>query len=97
MLKVGHPSLLRPMPEIKIYTAAYCGYCTAAKRLLTNKGLTFQEIDVTNAPDVRDWLIETTGARTVPQIFIKNEPIGGYDELAKLERSGQLAELLREP
>jgi glutaredoxin 3 len=84
------------MSEIQIYTTTYCGYCSAAKRLLAKKGLAFEEIDVTDAPDVRDWLIETTGARTVPQIFVHGQPIGGYDELAVLDRSGQLDARLRE-
>jgi GrxC family glutaredoxin len=79
-----------PMTAIQIYTTTYCGYCVAAKRLLTQKGLSFEEIDVTNAPETRDWLIQTTGAYTVPQIFIFGRPIGGYQELAAVERSGQL-------
>jgi glutaredoxin 3 len=79
------------MMDVKIYTTRVCGYCIAAKRLLSQRGIAFEEIDVTGDQDKRDWLVEATGRRTVPQIFFDGEPIGGYDELAAMDRSGELA------
>ncbi len=80
--------------RIVVYTTTYCPYCVAAKRLLSERGLEYQEIDVTGADDLRRWLVEVSGQRTVPQIFIDGRPIGGYTELAELDRSGELAALL---
>jgi glutaredoxin 3 len=62
--------------------------------LLDRKGVPFQEIDVTGDWDKRAWLVEATGQRTVPQIFINGVSIGGYDELSALERAGRLDGLL---
>ncbi|MGZ3406504.1 MAG: glutaredoxin domain-containing protein, partial [Polyangia bacterium] len=56
------------MPEIRIYTTDYCGYCHAAKSLLSSRGVAFEEIDCSQDPATRKWLIEQTGQRTVPQI-----------------------------
>ena len=81
--------------EVTIYTTRVCGYCVAAKHLLTARKVPYQEIDVTADPAKRAWLVETTGQRTVPQIFIGAEPIGGYDELAALDRAGELAAKLK--
>ena len=81
--------------EVVIYTRALCGYCSAALRLLTDKGVDFREIDVTFKPALRREMTERAGGRsTVPQIFIDNMHVGGYDDIAALERSGQLDELL---
>jgi glutaredoxin 3 len=83
------------MAEVTIYTTAYCPYCTAAKALLTRKAVAFQEVDVTSDLDERRRLVERTGGRhTVPQVFIGDQAIGGYDELAELERAGRLEALL---
>lgn len=81
--------------EVTIYTTRVCGYCVAAKRLLTARNVAYTEIDVTGDPAKRTWLVETTGQRTVPQIFIAGESIGGYEELADLDRAGELAKRLR--
>jgi glutaredoxin 3 len=81
--------------EVVVYSTQVCPYCIAAKRLLGARRIPYQEIDVTGDDAKRVWLAETTGRRTVPQIFIKGEPIGGYDELAAMDRSGQLAEKLK--
>lgn len=78
-------------PKIEIYTTQVCGYCVLAKNLLDQKGLVYEEIDVTEDATRRSWLVETTGLRTVPQIFIDGEPIGGYDDLVILNESGELA------
>jgi glutaredoxin 3 len=82
------------MIDVKIYTTRVCSYCVAAKRLLTARGVPYQEIDVSSDDAKRAWLVETTGRRTVPQIFFGSESIGGYDELAALDKSGQLAQKL---
>ncbi len=77
-----------------MYSTTYCGYCVRAKMLLQRRGIAFEEIDVTDDDEKRDWLRRTTKRRTVPQIFIHGQPIGGSDELHALDRSGELARLL---
>jgi glutaredoxin 3 len=79
---------------VRVYTTRICPYCFAAKRLLGARGVAFEEIDVTGDDAARAWLVEATGRRTVPQIFIGANPIGGYEELASLDRSGELAKML---
>ena len=80
--------------HVAIYTTKVCGYCVVAKRLLTKKGAAFEEIAVGDRADLRNWLIDATGQQTVPQIFINGTSIGGYDQLAELEKSGELSERL---
>ena len=82
------------MAEVRIYTTTYCGYCRAAKSLLSERGAAFQEIDCTQDSDVRSWLIEQTGQRTVPQIFIGDVPVGGFSELSALDQAGKLKAIL---
>jgi glutaredoxin 3 len=82
------------MTAVTVYTTRVCPYCIAAKRLLTSKGIPYSEIDVSTDPDKRAWLVETTGRRTVPQIFIGEAAIGGYDDLAALDQAGKLAEMV---
>lgn len=82
------------MAAVKVYTTRICGYCVAAKRLLKREAIEFDEIDVSNDPSSRHWLLEVSGQRTVPQIFIHDRSIGGYTELAALYRSGELDALL---
>ena len=82
------------MAEVTIYTTGTCPYCFAAKSLLANKGVRYEEIDVTGNDAERARLVERTGRRTVPQVFIDGTSIGGYDELAELDRGGQLNVLL---
>jgi glutaredoxin 3 len=77
--------------EVTVYTTRVCPYCIAAKRLLAERKVAYKEVDVSSDDAKRAWLVEATGRRTVPQIFIGAEPIGGYDELAALDRSGELA------
>ena len=86
----SRPSYLG-MARILLYTTQFCGYCRAAKRLLQGKGLDFEEIDVGFDADKRAEMIELAmGLRTVPQIFIHGRHVGGYEELAELEREGKL-------
>jgi glutaredoxin 3 len=80
--------------HVKIYTRHWCGYCTAAERLLKDKGVAFENIDCTGDREKRQWLVEVTGSTTVPQIFIDGQAIGGYDDMRALERSGELDKLL---
>jgi glutaredoxin 3 len=82
------------VPTVTIYTTTYCPYCHAAKDLLTEKGVCFTEVDVTGDAGERARLARQTGQRTVPQIFVDDRSIGGYDELAALERQGELDALL---
>ena len=65
------------MSDVQVYTTNYCAYCTRAKALLQKRGIAFEEIDVSRDDEKRAWLVKTTGQRSVPQIFIKGEPIGG--------------------
>ncbi|MCF8496297.1 MAG: glutaredoxin 3 [Alphaproteobacteria bacterium] len=81
------------MPQVEIYTADYCPYCTKAKNLLTLKGIAFTEIDVTGDDAARAALVEKSGGRrTVPQIFIDGKPVGGCDDLYALNEAGGLKE-----
>jgi glutaredoxin 3 len=78
-------------PEVTMYTTRICPYCVAAKRLLGQRGIVYREVDVSGDDAKRMWLLETTKRRTVPQIFIGDSPIGGFDDLAAMDRSGELA------
>jgi glutaredoxin 3 len=80
--------------DVTVYVTQTCPYCVAAKRLLAKRGAQFVEVDVSGDADKRAWLERTTGRRTVPQIFIGGDPIGGYDDLAALDRAGKLADKL---
>ncbi len=83
------------MTNILLYTTPFCGYCNAAKRLLRGKGLDFEEIDVSFDQEKRTEMVQLAmGLRTVPQIFIHGRHVGGYEELAALEREGKLEALL---
>ncbi len=82
------------MSSITIYTKDYCGYCARAKALLAGKGVDFNEIDVTNDRGLEAEMIERSNRRTVPQVFIDDRHIGGFDDLAALDASGELDPLL---
>ncbi|MEL7214590.1 MAG: glutaredoxin 3 [Pseudomonadota bacterium] len=83
------------MPQIEIYTSPLCGFCHAAKRLLSQKGASFSEIDVLQDPARKPEMIERAGGkRTVPQIFIGETHVGGCDDLYALDRAGKLDGLL---
>ena len=80
---------------VEIYTSKFCGYCVRAKKLLTQKGVSFTERDVSADRDGRTLMTSRAGGRTsVPQIFINDDHIGGCDELFALERTGTLEKLL---
>ena len=77
-----------------MYTTQWCGYCVRAKALLDGKGLEYEEIPLDDDPGFRATIQALTGGWTVPQILIDDEPIGGYTELWRLDRSGALDERL---
>lgn len=79
---------------VKIYTRKWCGYCTAAERLLTKKGIPYENQDVSNDPETRKWLVTATGQTTVPQIFIDGKSVGGFSDIDALDRRGELDKLL---
>ena len=83
------------MPKIEIYTKFLCPYCTRAKALFASKGASFEEHDIsTGGPRRAEMLERSGGKQTVPQIFIDGRHIGGSDDLAALDRAGQLDPLL---
>lgn len=83
------------MKQIEIYTSPLCGFCHSAKRLLSQKGVTFTEIDVLRDPERRQEMMQrANGRHTVPQIFVGDTHVGGCDDLYALERSGKLDPLL---
>ncbi|MCK6372040.1 MAG: glutaredoxin 3 [Gammaproteobacteria bacterium] len=83
----------KPAPVL-VYAKPYCPYCTAAKALLREKGVTFEEIDISRDHAARERMVERSGRQTVPQIFIGERHIGGFDDLSALNQSGQLDPLL---
>jgi glutaredoxin 3 len=84
--------------RVIVYSQPFCGYCSAAKRLLTAKGAPFTEIDVMMEAGKREEMIERSGGRrTVPQIFIDGRHIGGFDDLNALDKAGELDPLLAAP
>jgi len=82
--------------DVVVYRTPYCPYCVRAAMLLQRKGVAFREVDVSNDPEARERLLQQTGQRTVPQIFINGASVGGYDDIALLDRRGALDPLLRE-
>lgn len=85
------------MKTIEIYTTPWCGYCQAAKRLLTRKGAAFTEIDVSHDPAKRSEMTRRArGGYTVPQIFIDGQHVGGSDDLHALDHAGRLDPMLAE-
>ena len=82
------------MSEIEIYSKEWCPYCSKAKALLKSKGLEYTEIDVTDGGERESEMIERSGRRTVPQVFIDGNSVGGYDDLAGMNATGELDKLL---
>lgn len=77
-----------------MYGTAYCPYCVAARTLLTKKGVDFDDLSVFDDKALRAEMEEKSGRRTVPQIFIDDRPVGGFDELYELDEAGELDRLL---
>jgi len=84
------------MADVVVYTSDFCIYCVRAKLFLNKKQVPFTEINVANDAEKRRWLLETTGQRTVPQIFINDKPIGGFSDMYELDKQGKLDPLLAE-
>lgn len=82
------------MSKVQIYTTNYCPYCRAAKSLLDNKGCSYEEINLDGDPDRKYEIMNKLNWKTVPIIMIDGDLIGGYDELADLERKNELEEIL---
>ena len=81
-------------PKIELYGTEYCSFCAAARMLLKKKGLDWEEITVSGDPNARREMEARGGRRTVPQIFIGGRPVGGFDDLYELEKSGELDRML---
>jgi glutaredoxin 3 len=85
------------MPQVELYTTAFCPYCDRARALLQRKGVAFEELDAPHGSAARKAAIARSGGRTtVPQIFINGRAVGGSDDLAALDRAGRLDALLQE-
>ena len=78
------------MKRVRIYTTPFCGYCRAAKELLLERDIPYEEIDVTFDKTKRAWLAKVTGQTTVPQVFFGDESIGGFQELSEIDRDEDL-------
>jgi glutaredoxin 3 len=84
------------MPRVSMYCTAVCPYCVAAERMLKSKGvIDIEKIRIDLQPDRRVEMMDRTGRRTVPQIYIDDRHVGGFDELAELDAAGGLEPLLR--
>lgn len=84
------------MVDVTLYTRQFCGFCTAAKRLLDSKGVTYTEHDATFSPELKQEMIgKANGRATFPQIFIDGTHVGGCDELQALDRAGKLDPMLQ--
>ncbi len=81
--------------KVTIYTKQSCPFCVRAKRLLEKKGVAFDEVSVEGNDDLRVWLVESTGQRTVPQIFVDDRSLGGFSDIDALDREGKLDSILR--
>ncbi|HEY5568403.1 MAG TPA: glutaredoxin 3 [Gammaproteobacteria bacterium] len=82
--------------KVLVYSSPFCGYCGAAKRLLQKRGIEYTEVDVMFHPDRRAEMIARSGRQTVPQIFIGERHVGGFDDLNALEKRGELDRILAE-
>ena len=87
---VNAPGLCIFYGGVFFYSTSWCGPCSSAKRLLTEKGFSYEEIDIEKNGMSRDDLFKITGGRTVPQIVIDEKTLGGYDDLLELESSGKI-------
>ncbi|MDB6144878.1 MAG: glutaredoxin 3 [Pseudomonas sp.] len=81
------------MTEVTVYTTSTCPYCRSAKALLASKNIAFNEINIERDMNRRKEMMEKSGRHTVPQIFIGKHHVGGFDDMAKLDRQGQLMSL----
>jgi glutaredoxin 3 len=82
-------------PKVTVYTKEGCPFCVRAKRLLEKKGVRFEEVNVEHNDALRTWLVERSGQRTVPQIFVGDRSLGGFSDVDALDREGKLDPILR--
>lgn len=85
------------MAKVTVYSTRVCPYCRMAEKLLDKKGVTYDKIMVDEMPERREEMERLSGRKTVPQIFINDTPVGGFTDLAELERTGKLDALLAQP
>ena len=83
------------MVPVRVYTKKNCPYCVRAKALLDRKQVRYEEIDVEGKDDLRVWLAETSGQKTVPQVFAGERSLGGFSDIDALDRQGKLDPILR--
>jgi glutaredoxin 3 len=83
------------MVHVRLYSKKSCPYCVRAKALLDRKGVAYEEIDVEGRDDLRTWLAEASGQKTVPQIFAGERSLGGFSDIDALDRQGRLDPILR--
>lgn len=79
-----------PTTKVLMYTTPFCGYCAAAKSLLKKKGVDYEEINISGDAAMREKMVSITGRTSVPQIFINDEHVGGFDDMAALDSAGEL-------
>lgn len=84
------------MKSVRMYTTRICPFCTMARRLLQQKGVTYEEVRVDEDYSRRDEMMRISGRRTVPQIFVGETHVGGFDDLSALDRAGGLDPLLKD-
>ena len=84
------------MKKVEFYSADWCPFCMRAKALLDSRGIEYEEINVDRIPGFREQLVEMTGRMTIPQIIVDGEPVGGYDDIAALDRAGELLPLVQD-
>lgn len=82
-------------PMVTIYSKDYCPYCVMAKNLLKNLDIPFEEIDITRSPEIMEELMKKSRMMTVPQIFVGDKCLGGYDDINALHKKGELVELCK--
>jgi glutaredoxin 3 len=82
-------------PRVTVYSKESCPFCVRAKALLARKGVAFEEVRVEGRDDLREWLVQATGQRTVPQVFVGDRPLGGFSDIDALDREGNLDPILR--
>ncbi len=92
-MKPAAPDIMA-MRKVELYTTPWCPYCDAARSLLSRKGVAYDEVDAMDPAIRADMIQRSHGHRTVPQIFVDGRHVGGYDEIAALERAGKLDRLL---
>ena len=83
------------MARVQIYSKKNCPFCVRAKALLDRKAILYDEIDAEGNDELRVWLAETSGQKTVPQIFVDGRPLGGFSDIDALDKQGKLDPILR--